>query len=108
MNDQPASTYSPENADAYPALRREAAILEALETLGFSALHSAPLAELQAFSRARRAVETLYDVFGEDLVAFLARPLADYGGKSVRDLVAEHGVQALEAIRSDIEYPTPA
>ena len=58
--------------------------------------------------RARGALDVLYDTFGEDLEAFLARPLPDYGGKSVQDLVAEHGVPALEAIRSDIDYPIPA
>ena len=48
------------------------------------------------------------DEFGADVMAFVDRPLEDYGGKSVRELVEMHGVRALEAVRSDIEYPTPA
>ena len=108
MRDRPASAHLFENADVHPMLRREAVVFEALKSLGFEALHTSPLAELRSFRRAKSALEVLYDAFGEDLAAFLTRPLADYGGKSVRDLVAEHGVRALEAIRSDVEYPTPA
>ena len=108
MRDQPTSVHPFENADVRPALQREAAILESLKLLGFEALHTSPLTELRSFRRARSALEVFYDAFGEDLAAFLARPLVDYGGKSVRDLVVEHGVRALEAIRSDVEYPTPA
>ena len=108
MNDRPASTYSLENVDVHSTVQREAAILETLKSLGFEVQHTSPLAELRAFGRAKGALDVLHDTFGEDLETFLAKPLADYGGKSVRDLVTAHGVRALEAVRSDIEYPTPA
>ena len=91
-----------------PLPPRDAAILNALLVLGVTAQHTASLATLRTFRRAREAVGVLYDTFGDDLDDFLTQPLADYGGKSVIDLVAEHGVRALEAVRSDIEYPVPA
>ncbi len=95
-------------ARAAPLPRRDAAILHALQALGVTAHHTATLDTLREFARAREAVGVLYDEFGDALGAFLNQPLADYSGKSVADLVAEHGVRALEAVRSDIEYPVPA
>ena len=87
--------------------RRDAAILHALQTLGVTAHHTATLDTLREFARAREAMGVLYDEFGDALGDFLNRPLADYSGKSVADLVAEHGVRALGAVRSDTEYPVP-
>lgn len=89
-------------------IQREKTILETLEVLGFSVAHTASLVELRNFSEAKRAVEALYDEFGNDVSAFIAQPLVDYDNKSVQDLVARYGVRALDAVRSDIEYPTPA
>ncbi len=92
-----------------PALpQRDEAIQKALQMLGITSRHDASLSTLRAFKRAREAVGVLYDEFADDLEVFLNQPLADYGGKSVVDLVAEHGVRALEAVRSDVEYPVPA
>ena len=88
--------------------RRDAAILHALQTLGVTVHHTATLDALREFARAREAVGVLYDEFGDALGDFLDQPLADYSGKSVADLVTEHGVRALEAVRSDVEYPVPA
>ena len=91
-----------------PLLPCDAAILNALLTLGVTAQHTDSLEGLRTFSRAREAVGVFYDTFGDDLENFLTRPLADYGGKSVVNLVAEHGVRALEAIHLNVEYPVPA
>ena len=88
--------------------QRDEAIQNALQRLGITARHDATLTSLREFKRAHEAVCVLYEEFGDDLDNFLTQPLADYGGKSVVDLVAEHGVRALEAVRSDVEYPVPA
>lgn len=91
-----------------PLPPRDAAILNALLMLEVTAQHTDSLEGLRTFSRAREAVGVLYDTFGDDLGDFLTRPLADYGGKSVVELVAEYGVRALEVLRSDVGYPVPA
>ena len=91
-----------------PLPRRDEAVLKVLQRLGITARHDATLTSLRAFKRAHEAVCVLYEEFGDGLDDFLTQPLADYGGKSVVDLVAEHGARALEAVRSDVEYPAPA